>query len=131
MNPEYFAFYLAAHYDPGVTYTGTPALQWYLPSYSDWTWAFSALGLGNRTSVTIADYYKNYYWYGGLAKVAFTQVGGKALEVNSTSLAYWSSTETPMFSYYCAGVITPELGVMRFSSSAKDGYRGVRSFVAY
>ena len=130
-NMGYHAFYDAGHYDPGVTYTGTPALQWYLPSYSDWTWAFSALGLGNRTSVTIADYYKNYYWYGGLAKVAFTQVGGKALEVNSTSLAYWSSTETPMFSYYCAGLITPELGVMRFSSGAKDGYRGVRSFVAY
>lgn len=41
------AFYYAAHYDPGVTLTGTIANQkWYLPAAGEWRTALDAISLG-------------------------------------------------------------------------------------
>ena len=41
------AFYYAAHYDPGVTLTGTIANQkWYLPASGEWRIAMDAMSLG-------------------------------------------------------------------------------------
>ena len=47
-NQYYFpAFYYAAHYDPGVTLTGTIANQkWYLPASGEWRIAMDAMSLG-------------------------------------------------------------------------------------
>ena len=82
------AFYAAATYDPGETYTGSPALKWYLPSRGDFKWLFSGLGFGNSTEVVHIN--TAYGWYGGLANLAFTQVGGSVV---SGGVWFWTSTE--------------------------------------
>ena len=87
INPAFISFKAAAEYNPGVTYTGSPALKWYLPSVSDFKWMFSSLGFGDKTKVTQLQ--ASYSWYGNLANVAFTQVGGTVI----TSKWFWSSTE--------------------------------------
>lgn len=44
---DFPAFYYAAHYDPGVTLTGTIANQkWYLPASGEWRIAMDAMSLG-------------------------------------------------------------------------------------
>lgn len=44
---DFPAFYYAAHYDPGVTLTGTIANQkWYLPAAGEWRTALDAISLG-------------------------------------------------------------------------------------
>ncbi len=85
-NPAFTAFYAAAHYNPGVTYTGSPALTWYLPSYSDWARLFSVLGFGDETALSSQG---TYNWYGNLADIAFTQVSGSYI----TGRWLWSSSE--------------------------------------
>ena len=87
-SPLFYTFYAAATYNPGVTYTGSPALKWYLPSRGDFKWLFSGLGFGNSTEVANISTY--YGWYGGLANLAFTQVGGSVV---SGGVWFWSSTE--------------------------------------
>ena len=88
-NPDFPAFKAAADYNPGVTYTGSPTLQWYLPSATDWLVAYSALGFGKAT-VNDAG---GYDWYGKIADLAFTQVGGTGLIDNF----YQSSSECNTF----------------------------------
>ena len=122
-NPDFIAFKAAADYNPGVAYTGSPALKWYLPSYSDWTWAFSALGLGDRTTVTQANH--DYYgFYGFLANVAFTQVGGMKF-----SGRYWSSSEHNAGA--ALSVFPNTNGSMNFGGSSKMYSLYTRAFVAY
>lgn len=44
---DFPAFYYAAHYDPGVTLTGSIANQkWYLPAAGEWRMALDAMSLG-------------------------------------------------------------------------------------
>ncbi|WP_082627455.1 fimbrillin family protein [Hoylesella enoeca] len=128
-NPSFPAFKAAAEYDPGVTYTGTPALQWYLPSFSDFKWLYT-LGFGDKTAVT-KQYGIPYYWYGSLADVAFTQVGGTAL---THTLWYWSSTE--INTVYAAPVGFRKEMVGWYNNIPGDGNKlshryCIRSFVAY
>lgn len=83
-NPAFPAFYAAAHYNPGVTYTGTPALTWYLPSYSDFM-RLAELGFADITTFTGTG---SVGWYDNLVNIAFTQVGGSALSEHM-----WTSSE--------------------------------------
>ena len=130
LNPEYFAFYLAAHYDPGVTYTGSPALQWYLPSYSDWLWVFSVLGFGDKTEVT--QLYPHYYpWYGDLANTAFTQVNHNTNIIRIHG--YWSSTEySTAYNYSArAGIVGIYDRSMYWSETDKLSAEQILPFVKY
>ena len=137
LNPAFPAFNAAANYDPGTAYTGSPALKWYLPSYSDWTWAFSALGFGDRTEVTRGD--RSYSWYGNLAEVAFTQVGGKTIiiteRINRKRPVYWSSSECFNGIGASAGQVSPEPQSMSWEWYRKESnsfmYPKVRAFVEY
>ena len=86
-NPDFPPFYAAAHYDPGVTYTGTPALQWYLPSMNDWTYVPVVLGLTNRSQVTSIS----IPWKFNMQQVAFRQVSG--IPIGGSGTHYYSSTE--------------------------------------
>ena len=44
-NPNFDAFYAAAHYYPGVTLTGRIAdAKWYLPSWGEWDDAYRTFG---------------------------------------------------------------------------------------
>lgn len=132
-NPAFPAFQAAANYNPGVPYTGSPALQWYLPSYTDFV-PLATLGFGNIRYLTNGA---AATWYGNLANVAFTQVNGTAL-ANNPEKQYWTSTEYwwPVGSQY-----TPAFGAMymRISKSGIDFSQGhgknnthpVRPFVKY
>ena len=124
-NPTAAAFYWAAHYDPGVAYTGSPALKWYLPSYSEWKWVYSALGLSDKTTVTQTA--QNYNWYGELADVAFTQVGGSTF-VAPFGKKYWSSTEA--FTHAGCFAARKE-SVMWWSDNKGINNCYVRAFVKY
>ncbi|EFB30875.1 hypothetical protein HMPREF0971_02762 [Segatella oris F0302] len=120
-NPDFLTFKAAADYNPGVSYTGSPALKWYLPSFSDFKWMFSTLGFGDKTAV-IKN--RDYKWYGNLAAVAFTQVGGTAMV---TPTYYWSSTEYTSI----ACCVAPTLWTMNWSSASRNYDFPVLPFVKY
>lgn len=122
LNPDFPAFKAAADYNPGVTYTGSPALQWYLPSYSDFKWMFSALGLGNKAIVTRSG---NHYCYATLADMAFTQVGG------TTFLEKWYWTSTEYGSNMGTDVMLSAPYTMTWDANPRGGNLPVRSFVKY
>lgn len=105
---KYPAFYYAAHYGSeldadlfakkGIHLTnGLENKRWHLPSMGEWTYFFTALGLGDKTNYRFSDYYKTELfsvWTGGLAKAGFDQVGG-SLFISSPALylPYYTSTE--------------------------------------
>lgn len=105
LNPDFQAFYGAAHYDPGVPVTGTNIGKWYLPSYSDVKWLVS-LGFGNKDAITEVKktYLNNYYW--NLADAAFTSVGGERLtNIYTSTETYnhnWSTVAVGDVSFYTA-----------------------------
>ena len=127
LNSDFFTFYAAAHYDPGVSYTGSPALIWYLPSYSDFRWMFSTLGFGDKTAVTQS--FHSYDWNGGLANIAFTQVGGTQIAYGSFT-SYWTSTECGAWN---AGSISTYMSKVNWdwTGGGKYGSYFVRPFVKY
>lgn len=129
LNPDFTTFYTAAHYDPGVTYTGSPELQWYLPSANDWKWAFGALFFGDKNSVTEEGH--PYTVFKKLSDIAFQQVGG-----NGCGGLYWVSTEFLHMGYiYDGGNILLGGGNDYISWDWNDKYDSnhwtVRAFVKY
>ena len=123
LNPDFLTFKAAVDYNPGTVYTGSPALQWYLPSYSDFKWLFSILGFGDKT--IIPQIYQNYSWYGNLVNVAFAQVGGTPI---ATGSYYWSSSE---FNNNFAGIIVLGVPSLAWSEHRKIFLHPVRPFVKY
>ena len=122
-NSDFHAFKAATDYNASVTYTGSPALQWYLPSYSDLKWLFSALGFGDKAAVTQGMQF--YDWYDNLAMIALTQVGGATM-INKT---YWSSSEYTNDSAGYIYIDTSYVGWLRHSKNY--GSERVRPFVKY
>lgn len=123
-NPKFPPFNVAANYDPGVAYTGLPALQWYLPSYNDFRYLYP-LGCGDET--TIHSAYVSYKWYGNLANSAFTQVGGTSVLNNS----FHTTTEYKFSAEYLFGILNPRSSGLIFGSGGSTSSSGVRPFVAY
>lgn len=123
-NPKFPPFNVAANYDPGVAYTGLPALQWYLPSYNDFRYLYP-LGCGDET--TIHSAYVSYKWYGNLANSAFTQVGGTSVLNNS----FHTTTEYKFSAEYLFGILNPRSSDLIFGSGGSTSSSGVRPFVAY
>ena len=124
LNPDFPVFKAAAEYDPGVVYTGSPALKWYLPSSNDWKWLYHALALGTNTNI---HSYAGDTWYYSLADLAFTQVGGTSIiqkEICS------SSEKLGVLGNYCAKIYTgiPEI---RWGDGGKAADYYVRPFVKY
>ena len=76
-NPDFTTFYAAANYNPGVSYTGSPALQWYLPSSSDYKEVLSNLGFGTF-QIPAPGWVVRCESYNELIWSAFTQVGGES-----------------------------------------------------
>ena len=144
---DYPAFYISGHYDPGVAYSGSPALVWYLPTITDWLYAYTALGFGDKSKIVELDYRRvKGGWYGELANIAFKQVGGDAITVDNIpadgglKLGYWTSTEC--FSLFTAGYTAPcsaiyvrlEKQEMTWDYIEKThgiGKYGIRAFVEY
>ena len=125
LNPDLLAFKAAADYNPGVAYTGSPALQWYLPSYNDYKWAYSSLGFGNKALVN--DTHLIYSWYQYLADAAFTQVGGTSFVTSYN--AYWTSTE--MLSFLAGYMVLTPNGLAWSYDNYKSTPKHVRAFVKY
>ena len=104
------AYYYAAHYNPGVTYTGTPPLQWYLPSMSDFNVMISVLLFQNIIIDTQNAELWNRPSNPDLSNLAFSQVGGTPMYVPqdenkfgyNTLKYYWSSTSI----YYVSHGVT-------------------------
>lgn len=131
-NANTLPFYAAAHYDPGVTYTGTPALQWYLPSLSDYNVLLSSLGFDRFLSIDRPNA-QNYHYYLPIIEMAFTQVGGTIYN------QYWTSTEIRndngrTYAGYVS--ITRRFMFQYQSKDGREGYGGrglcyARAFVKY
>ena len=123
-NPKFPPFNVAANYDPGVAYTGSPALQWYLPSYNDFRYLYP-LGCGDETTIHSPNV--SYKWYGNLANSAFTQVGGTTVLYNY----FHTSTEYKYSNEYLNGILHPSSSDLIFSHGGSTTAGGVRPFVKY
>ena len=120
-NPNFPAFNVAAAYNPG-TYTGSPALKWFLPSYTDWLYTFAVLGFGDQEAAINRQ--RNYNWYGHLADLAFTQAGGTGI----SNKWYWVSSE---ITQYEGGLIFVNPTDLFWHSAEKNGNAFVHPFVKY
>ena len=133
-NANMLPFYAAAHYDPGVTYTGTPALQWYLPSLSDYDVLLSSLGFTDHILIIDRPHMQNYSYYRLAITTAFTQVGGTTI-CKGGHYNYWTSTEFRLNDNRTYAGYVKITGAFNFTYQAKDGHYGdlcyVRPFVKY
>ena len=120
-NPNFPAFNVAAAYNPG-TYTGSPALKWFLPSYTDWLYTFAVLGFGDQEAAIYRQ--RNYNWYGHLADLVFTQAGGTGI----SDKWYWVSSE---ITQYEGGLIFVNPTDLFWHSAEKNGNAFVHPFVKY
>ena len=123
-NSDFLAIYAAAHYNPGVVYTGSPTLQWYLPSANDWI-QMKTVAFWNMGPITEDDPSGGCYFH--LFDTAFTQVGGN----NISSIRFWTSTErypSQAIFYEMVGFSGPETSWKNNPYSV--GYK-VRAFVTY
>ena len=135
-NPDFPPFKASADYGNSITYTGSPALTWYLPSNSDFRVLYNNLGFGDRSTVItdIQPHYQTattYGWYGELMNNAFTSVGG----ISITGGRYWSSTLFYLSggsNYACGGWMIPTVSSLRWTYFPYQNVVGnTRPFVEY
>lgn len=124
LNPDFPAFKAAAEYNPGVNYTGSPALKWYLPSLSDWAMVFSNLGFGDKTTVRAGIFSA---WHGNMYDIAFKQIGKSGFD-SSGNTWYWSSSVS---GNTYGGTFTPSERSAKLDFEGKDNFCFVRPFVKY
>ena len=134
-NTDFPPFKASVDYGNSITYTGTPALTWYLPSNSDFRVLYNNLGFGDRSTVItdIQPHYQTattYGWYSELMNDAFTSVGGTAM-----SGRYWSSTlfyQSGASNYACGGWMMVETPSLRWTYFPYQNIVGsARAFVEY
>ena len=88
---NFYALYAAAHYDPGVTYTGATPLKWFLPSAKEVdemlaSNLFYSGKIDTGSSLIYKDRIGSY-----LQHFIFEQVGGQTFKITEEC---WTSTET-------------------------------------
>ena len=101
---NYPAFYAAAHYNPGVTITGTNVGKWYLPSMGEWNLYFKNLVFlsdRNLNSVTT-----NYLYLCPELYVFNNMNDNFHRSNNSFSVLYASSSEISQSKYYSYGCMS-------------------------
>lgn len=82
VNNNNNAYYMAAHYNPGVTITGTNVGKWFLASSGHWKLLLGKLGGLNATQVTAFKMFTGYpinptySWNSAKFVNYFTQAGG-------------------------------------------------------
>lgn len=135
-NPDFPPFKASADYGNSITYTGSPALTWYLPSNSDFRILYNNLGFGDRSAVItdIKPHYQTattYGWYGELMNDAFTSVGGNTMSGGR----YWSSTLFYLSggsNYAAGGWMIPTVSSLRWTYFPYQNLVGsARPFVEY
>ena len=133
-NTDFPPFKASVDYGNSITYTGSPALTWYLPSHSDFRVLYNNLGFGDKSAViTVKAHYLPdtiYGWYSELMNDAFTSVGGTAM-----SGRYWSSTlfyQSGASNYACGGWMMVETPSLRWTYFPYHNMVGsARPFVEY
>ena len=135
---DFPAFKAAAEYTPtlpaGVNLTGKMVgKKWFLPSWGEWVVAYTALGFGSTSEIdahssSIGGTYLQ--WYIGLARSAFTQVGGTLFEGGASSKYYYSSSESTEDSSPSPITIYTPNG-FRIWDLNMDSGAYVRSFIHY
>ena len=137
-NPYFPAFNIAAQYNPGGGYTGPTALQWFLPSVSDWKrWTAWACFDWNVQIVSNGTGWDTM-WYKNLIESGLTQVGGGGFRplgntMYQTSTEYNDGANTSRY-FYMAG---PAGNYIMFSDYKYGGQKNlptvqaIRSFVIY
>lgn len=84
-QPAFPAFYAAGHYTPRIN--GDP---WHLPTVGEWSYVYTALGLGDSS---VLSNWGTYTWDGDFANLAFDQVQGQRI-----NKMYWTSSEATSWS---------------------------------
>ena len=137
-NPDFPPFKACVDYGSGISYSGSPALTWYLPSSSDFRMLYDNLGFGDRSAIitSIIEHYKPqgiaYGWYGNLMNEAFTAVGGDAMARGDANGRYWSSTLFTSSTLASGGWMMTSLSSLRWTYFYYHNLVGqARAFVKY
>ena len=121
-STDFPAFKAVGDYTPGVSVSGSlVGKRWYLPSTGEWKYAY-LLGCGDPSGLAqIHNDWQKYYGY--LADIAFTQVGGTAIAEKT----FWASTE-----YFTkATVFAMDSNAAILSYGYKDVDHCARAFIKY
>lgn len=129
-NPNFDAFYAAAHYSPGVTLTGSIAgAKWYLPSWGEWDDAYRTFGFES----IIGKKEKNEVWYSNdlqyqLVQILFLQAGG-----SPAAGFYWTAdTHGKAYSIMIRTKVTKKLDWPQINDANKNDLWGAtRAFIRY
>ena len=90
-NPDFPAFYAAAHFTPSVGVTGSlVGKKWFLPSELDYFYTVVTLGFTEKAE--LKGLYKAYSMYGLLFERAFKEAGGKPFLNDEDTKHFWTST---------------------------------------
>ena len=129
-NPNFDAFYAAAHYSPGVTLTGSIAgAKWYLPSWGEWDDAYRTFGFES----IIGKKEKNEVWYSNdlqyqLVQILFLQAGG-----SPAAGFYWTAdTHNKAYTIMIRTKITKKLDWPQINDANRnDQWGATRAFIRY
>ncbi len=129
-NPNFDAFYAAAHYSPGVTLTGSIAnAKWYLPSWGEWDDAYRTFGFES----IIGKKEKNEVWYSNdlqyqLVQILFLQAGG-----SPAAGFYWTAdTHGKAYTIMVRTKVTKKLDWPQINDANKNDLWGAtRAFIRY
>ena len=124
---KYPSFYYAAHYNPGISLSGTLAgKQWYLPATGELNCVLKTLYFIDPGALSSAAFLSVIRCYGALAETAFTQVGGTNLN--------------PYAAYHTCGELDTEYTIainianyaILYNKLSRGGHHGMpRSFIKY
>ena len=129
-NPNFDAFYAAAHYSPGVTLTGSIAnAKWYLPSWGEWDDAYRTFGFES----IIGKKEKNEVWYSNdlqyqLVQILFLQAGG-----SPAAGFYWTAdTHGKAYTIMVRTKVTKKLDWPQINDANRNDLWGAtRAFIRY
>ena len=130
-NPNFDAFYAAAHYSPGVTLTGSIAnAKWYLPSWGEWDDAYRTFGF---ESIIGKKEKNDEVWYSSdlqyqLVQILFLQAGG-----SPASGFYWTAdTHGKSYTIMIRPKVTKKLDWPQINDANRnDQWGATRAFIRY
>ena len=124
-NPDFPAFYAAAHFTPSVGVTGSlVGKKWFLPSELDYFYTVVTLGFTEKAE--LKGLYKAYSMYGLLFEHAFKDAGGKPFVNGDETKFFWTST-----AFNGGGKVEFQGIATIFGSQYPDHEYKVRAFIKY
>ena len=130
-NPNFDAFYAAAHYSPGVTLTGSIAnAKWYLPSWGEWDDAYRTFGfesiIGKKEKNDEVWYLSDLQYQ--LVQILFLQAGG-----SPAAGFYWTAdTHGKAYTIMIRTKVTKKKDWPQINDANKnDQWGATRAFIRY